>query len=163
MNSLRRSLLTGLVTIGKQKWYLPIVGIFLRIIVPLWLSFSGKYYVEGENLIAGSYVFMGVAFFIVYMKAVHESHWFAVGMRLAVAILLFISGMYLEMSDYTFGIGAAVVGFLAYIFFFKFDRQFLLDANVKLEDQLGLADGGTGAVESGSEDTSSDDESESPE
>lgn len=89
--------------------------------VPIFLFFGGERYVEEDHLRAGLYVFPGLVYLIFLTKAVNQTRWVTVGMRVSVAVSLFIAGMYREMGDLPFAIGFGVGGLLVYSWLFRPD------------------------------------------
>ena len=133
-------------SVTLPSWLIPPFKFFWVIIIPVWFFVSGLHYVEGEYGLSGSSLSCGSLSFFYLMKPVNKALWFAIGMRLVVAFLLFIAGMYIELGDYTFGIFGAVLGLGGYASGFK--------QNVSA---LGIASAETAT------DDSTDEESEKPE
>jgi len=103
---------------GLPTW----LKISLSIPVPICLFIGGERYVEEDHLRAGlSYVFPGLVYLIFLTKAVNQTRWVTVGMRVSVAVSLFIAGMYREMGGLPFAIGFGVGGLLVYSWLFRPD------------------------------------------
>ena len=116
---------------------------------PIFLFFGGERYVEEDLLRVGLYVFPGLIYLIFLTKAVNQTLWVTVGMRVSVAVSLFIAGAYREMGDLPFAIGFGVGGLLVYAWLFRPDWSVV----------------GIGVAENASEakDNSTAEESEPPE
>lgn len=89
------------------------------IAVPLLLFFGGVAYVLGDLVTTGLAVFFALLELIFLTKAVNQTLWVTVGMRVSVAVSLFIAGAYREMGDLPFAIGFGVGGLLVYAWCFR--------------------------------------------
>jgi len=131
---------------GLPTWF----KIFMSIPVPVFLYSGGVRYVEEDLLRAvGLHVIPGLVYLIVLTRAVNQTLWVTVGMRVSVAVSLFIAGAYREMGDLPFAIGFGVGGLLVYAWCFRPDWSVV---------GIGLAENASEAT-----DDSTTEESESPE
>ncbi|MCH2107309.1 MAG: hypothetical protein MK291_11785 [Planctomycetes bacterium] len=108
-------------TATSPVWFHPIFLKCMRWSLPCFLIFAGSDFIEGDLLWAGIFAFLGLWGLIFRTKAVNQTPWITVGVRLSVAAAFFYTGMYIEMGDLPFGIGFGVGGYLVYAWLFRPD------------------------------------------